>query len=476
MYHSAGVFVAEGYPVNKKDFFGVTAETLSTTAAGVDEAIATGNTFTNCAYGYVRMNEFGNDGAGVNVCYVTVGNEGALANAIEYATAQGTVILNNDVALNQMITIGEGKDFTLVLNGHTISNNITYSENTYRMFSLQGGHLSIDGSVDGSTMTTGYNGNPSQAQMRLFQNLNGTLDVNGGSYIGYYAFESNIEASVEPATTTISNAVITAGFSALSNFTKGTMNVSDSTITADYYVLANNGLHGGTHFTAVGCTMTSKEDTAIYFPAGDELTIDSCKINAPKGSGMEAFAGKITVKGDTVISAGAAKTEQVSAAGEGSRMDGSAILIGYRSGYKTADKLILNVADSVTLNSANNGTIRLVQLGNLNNGITAITVTCPGDMAAEHSKFMNDIPEDAALTVVINDTQVRPVKQETEVQAAQENVVVNDEANTDPANVDKNQKGSDVENSGKDNGANGADDETGTSAPIETPVDAPEAE
>lgn len=41
MYHSAGVFVAEGYPVNKKDFFGVKEATLSATvAAGVDEAIA----------------------------------------------------------------------------------------------------------------------------------------------------------------------------------------------------------------------------------------------------------------------------------------------------------------------------------------------------------------------------------------------------------------------------------------------------
>lgn len=492
MYHSAGVFVAEGYPVNKKDFFGVKEATLSATvAAGVDEAIAEKNTFTNCAYGYVRMNEFGAEGAGVHVCYATVGNEAVLNNAIMYAAAQETVVLDDDITLTQMVTIKDGKSLTLVLNGHVITNGITYSENVIRMFSFQGSYVTIDGTVNGSAITTGYTDEPNQEQMRLIQNLNGTLIVNGGSYTGYYAFESNEEDSTVAATTTISDATITAGFCALSNFAYGTMNVSNSTITADYYVLANNGLHGNTHFNAKDCTMTSKLDTAIYFPAGDTLVIDGGTINASNGSGIEAFAGNVEVKGNAIINAGAnvAKTDIVSAAGEGSRMDGSAILAGYRKGYMTTGALNLTVESGVTLNSTNNGTIRLVQLGALQNGITAITVSCPADMVVEDSQFINNIPADTTLTVTINDEQVRPVKEQTETkaQAAQDNSIVNDEANTDPANDDKDQAGKDTENGGKDssvNGAGGADTpdisntsaneaagEGSTDVPAETPAE-----
>ena len=110
-------------------------------------------------------------------------------------------------------------------------------------------------------------------------------------------------------------------------------------------------------------------------------------------------------------------------------------------------------------------------------------------MVVEDSQFINNIPADTTLTVTINDEQVRPVKEQTETkaQAAQDNSIVNDEANTDPANDDKDQTGKDTENGGKDssvNGAGGADtpDTSNTSAneaagegstdvPAETPAE-----
>lgn len=321
-----------------------------------------------------------------------------------------TVILDNDINLAEPIIL-KTKTVTLDLNGHTITNTRKYDKdkNGY-MFTINGGTLTIDGTKAGSTITTGYQpGTQDTPQIRLLINVEGTVAVNGGSYTGFYAFESNREESTTAATTTISGAVITAGYAALANFTHGTMNVTDSTITADYYVLANNGLHGDTHFKATNCTMTSNKDTAIYFPAGDTLVIDGGSITAAKGSGIEAFAGEVTIKGNAVITAGADvnKTETVSAAGEGSRMDGSAVLIGYRAGYKTAGELKLTVESGVTLTSANNGTIRLVQLGKLGNGISQITVTCPEAMA-NGEKFMDNIPADTTLTVTVNGAQKYP--------------------------------------------------------------------
>ncbi|MCQ4862602.1 InlB B-repeat-containing protein, partial [Pseudoflavonifractor phocaeensis] len=318
----------------------------------------------------------------------------------------------NDTTYTAQLFIPADKDVTLALNGNTISTEATA---TYMVFNC--GTLTVDGSVAGSSITAGVDAETEgKSSPRLFMNYAGTLNLNGGHYDGYYAVNNNVEdksGTMPTGTIMIRNAEIVGGFSALSNFTNGTITANNTTIKAYYYGLVNNGTYGNTNFDITGGTITSNADTAIYFPAGNKLTLTDVTVSAPKGSGIEAFAGAVELKGNTTISAGAAYQDEVSASGEGSRMDGSAVLLGYRAGYKTFESLSLSVEAGVKLNSTYSACIRLVSLGTYDaaKGVSSITITYDdtdiGTPGTGIAAFLNNASSYGG-TVTVNNKIISP--------------------------------------------------------------------
>lgn len=133
LYHSAGYFVAEGYPMEKKPFFNATGSSFELDNAK-DAETAAANTYKDCAYGYVRMSGFdwGKPAVGQTVEYAVVCNEAALKNAVEYAAKNATIKLGADMTVSAD-TLPKLTD-TLVfdLNGKTMTlsgqNTLTLSK------------------------------------------------------------------------------------------------------------------------------------------------------------------------------------------------------------------------------------------------------------------------------------------------------------------------------------------------------------
>lgn len=303
------------------------------------------------------------------------------------------------------IFIPQDKTLTLDLNGYTLTGKL--SEDAYNKIPVSTasvdikkggeaevqllvnkGNLTIDGTDSGSEITTGYSSNPGTAQQRCLWNFEGTLTINGGTYTGWYAIDTNIDSQavypdIKNATTTINNATIVGGFAGIANFKNAKSYLNNTNVTADYYALTNNGTYGGTVFDVTGGSLTSKADTAVYFPAGDLLRLENVTVSA-KGSGIEAFAGKVSLEGTTSVTNDYTCKDDntlTNGTGDGSIMDGSAVLIGYRAGYKTtaASGVSLTVGDNVELNSKNGHCIRIFDRGTYSNanGASSITVKLP---------------------------------------------------------------------------------------------------
>ena len=381
-----------------------------------DTVVITGGMNIQDGFGAVEGDSLTLDGA------AWVFSSKSLAAALECG---GDILLGGNVVTDSILFIDEGKDVTLDLNGYKITTSmnpvgVDAIMSTYIF--VNNGTFTVIGTTVGSSVTTGYTENPSTQQIRLFRNQSGNLTIMGGTYTGYYVVDNNTMESVATGTTTImGSAVLNGGFACIANWKNGAIIVDGAELNADYYVLCNNGTYGGTSFHASNATMVSRQDTAIYFPAGDELELTNCVVNAPYGCGIEAFSGSVMLKGSTTINAGAEAGYQatVSPGGEGSRMDGSAVLLGYRKGYKTTPEGLVFISEAgVTLNSTNSSCIRLVALGDYseNEGVAKIDVTYDAGTLGTHGSedaatdFRNDIGSSYGGTVTINGTEVHPVQ------------------------------------------------------------------
>lgn len=308
---------------------------------------------------------------------------------------------------NAQISIPSERMVELVLSGYTIDSE----KKDFGILMINKGVLTIDGTAPGSAIHAGVNSDKLGSSLRCLLNFEGYLEINGGSYTGDYVVSNNTEDQVEleDAYVELNGVTINAGFAGVSTMKNGEVVIADSKITAVYYAMVNNGSVSGSKMAVNNTTITSSEDTAIYAPSGN-ISVWDCTIRAPRSSAIEAFAGSVLLAGNTTVEAGGEYKADISAkANDGSVMDGSALLVGYRSGYTAEQKLEIAIEDTVTLTSAFGNNIRLTQIGAFAEGKGVKDITLTYDKAAYEGKtesgkqdaFKNEITATAEGEIVV---------------------------------------------------------------------------
>lgn len=187
------------------------------------------------------------------------------------------------------------KDLTLVLNGHAI----TMAEGKKTTFQIiDGATLTIDGTVDGSSIT----GN---LYLGIKTDNNGHLVINGGTY---------------------------------------TCSVADDA------VVQSNGTCTDCTFVATDATFNSTDDT-FYLAAGGSYTLTDCVING--ATGLYVKGGALTLTRCTVNATGAASDPTPN--GNGASSTGDAIIVDAKAGYTGNVSLALT---DCTVASANGHALR----------------------------------------------------------------------------------------------------------------------
>ena len=217
---------------------------------------------------------FAEDSTGTGV-YASEGitTHDALKNAIENASEGAKIVLDGDIT--GTVTIPEGKDITLDLNGHKIE----------------------------ASGTAVYN--------------KGKLTVTDSKGTGEIVSTTNVGIAVgSNSSTTIDSVKITGQEGAvITSYAVGaTITINDGTFTAiDNSVVAGNGkerpgdpnkitINGGT-FNG-GITTPGYVACGIYAPWKDEITVNNGTFNIENGAGIVARAGSVTVNGGTFNTTG----------------------------------------------------------------------------------------------------------------------------------------------------------------------------
>ena len=249
----------------------------------------------------------------------------------------GVITLQQDVTLNNTLTVEDNDDITLNLNGRTltlngleavqdvaydeadISNSVagiinkgtltvqngTLSSTANACMIINSGNLSLEADVDlkksgagnaidnlGGTVTSAADITLTNTDYTAFVTYGGVLTVNGG----------NIQADYG----------ISAFNRSYNNESAGAqVKINGGSIKTDYFALStNNVLSGGNDpcdVTINGGTLTSTGATAIYWPSAGSLTIGSTDTNdntviisTEAGSAIEVCSGTLVVNSGTL--------------------------------------------------------------------------------------------------------------------------------------------------------------------------------
>ncbi len=188
----------------------------------------------------------------------------SLADAIDAAKDGGTVTLLADIAATKTVTIPEGANVTLDLNGKTLSvpdNGLVVN-----------GSLTVTDSTDEKTGKITSTGD--------------VVEVNGNSAT------FTLESGTIKSTATFGN----NGYG-VSAFNGGTVTVNGGTITALYAAVSGNNTEGDMNVYVNGGTLTAGEGPAIYMPSDGVLSIAGGTLNG----GVMARMGDITISGGEIL-------------------------------------------------------------------------------------------------------------------------------------------------------------------------------
>lgn len=217
---------------------------------------------------------FAEDNTGTGV-YVSNGitTYDALNSAIANASDGAKIVLDGDIT--GKVTIPEGKNITLDLNGHKIEATGTVIDNA--------GTLTVTDSK-------------------------GTGKIVSTKNVGI-AVESNSSTTIDSVTITGQEGVVITGYAV-----GATITINDGTFTAiDNSVVSGNGtarsgnpneitINGGT-FNG-GITTPGYVACGIYSPWQDKITVNGGTFNITGGAGIVARAGSVTVNGGTFNTTG----------------------------------------------------------------------------------------------------------------------------------------------------------------------------
>lgn len=278
-----------------------------------------------------------------------VDSEEVLRLFVEHGT-EHTLYLTNDITLSGPITIRDGQDFTINLNGHTIRRNLSSANASGNVFVVeQGGKLTIDdtsyehkGMITGG-WTTGNGGailNNGTLDV-VYANITGNKADNGtGGAIyntnictvgdGYIQENSAKEGggiyNASNATLTISDAV-SVYYNRSSSLGGGVANYGTATMSAGY-VVSNNavtlggGIYNSGTITLSGGTVTtnhaSKSGGGIYNQGSLAISDGEISLNtSPDGGGIYNAAGLGSTPTVLNITGGSIKDNEATTYGGG---------------------------------------------------------------------------------------------------------------------------------------------------------------
>ncbi len=215
------------------------------------------------------------------------------ADGEEYATLQAAVAVGGEVMLvadvaDGAITVTDGQNVTLDLNGHTVTvantdaGNITVEAGATLNIKDSAGEGKIVTNTPYSTNTTATYG-----LIEVF----GTFNMESGT----------IDATCsEPATN---------GQYAIVVKDSGKVDVSGGTIKAGWFALSANNLKTTANavINITGGTFESTADYAIYLPHEGSTTIEGAAVKGAAGA-IAQKAGKLTILGGTFTSTGSGNT------------------------------------------------------------------------------------------------------------------------------------------------------------------------
>ena len=190
------------------------------------------------------------------------------------------------------------------------------------------------------TMLHDYTGNDSIAS----GTSSGTLDLNGNTFTSLSS-DQMVQINYDNAGITIRNGTLTGtaealskgGLTALYNNTTLVLENVIMNVPGDSYGIVTNSTNTGNSVTLKNSTLNVPDGLGIYFPSDGNVTIENSKINA-KHVGVQMCAGSLTVTGDqTAITT--TGTKQQKTEGDGPIVDGAAISIVKRDGYKDLGKV-----------------------------------------------------------------------------------------------------------------------------------------
>lgn len=194
----------------------------------------------------------------------------------------------------------------------------------------------------------------------------GVLDL-GGNTFTYLNPDKIIDINYDNAGITIRNGTLTStaealsegGVTALYNNTTLVLEHVTMNVPGNSYGIVTNGTNTGNSVTLKNSILNVPDGFGIYFPSDGNVTIENSKINA-NHFGVQMCAGSLTVTGDqTVITTTGAKQQKME--GDGPIVDGAAISIVKRDGYKDLGKVEISAgafksaqADAVKAYTFNN--------------------------------------------------------------------------------------------------------------------------
>lgn len=230
----------------------------------------------------------------VTTYYAQVGETkyATLQAAADAATAGQTVTVLNDVDMTTdgNLTVNEGKDIVLDMNGHSIKGANADYKNI-----LVWGKLTLKDSKENSTGKI-YAETPYQY---------GVYDkplVYVGSK-GEFVMESGHIYSVIPENTVYS------GQFGIGAYDNSTVTINGGTVESGWYAIAGNG--SGVQTTAItinGGTLVSTSDYAIYHPQFGTLTINDGAVVYGAAGAIAMKRGNLVVNGGTMTSKGIGDT------------------------------------------------------------------------------------------------------------------------------------------------------------------------
>lgn len=230
----------------------------------------------------------------VTTYYAQVGETkyATLQEAANAATAGQTVTVLNDVDMTKdgNLTVNEGKDIVLDMNGHSIKGANADYKNI-----MVWGKLTLKDSKENSTGKI-YAETPYQGGV-----YDKTLVYVGSK--GEFVMESGHIYSVIPEKTADN------GQFGIGAYDNSTVTINGGTVESGWYAIAGNG--SGVQTTAItinGGTLVSTSDYAIYHPQFGTLTINDGAVVYGAAGAIAMKRGNLVVNGGTMTSKGIGDT------------------------------------------------------------------------------------------------------------------------------------------------------------------------